>query len=79
MFLRRKVQKQYLFMIWAAQKKVTGYPVIFPEEINSDYRICITPKNHEKEIMDQLKNMGISEDRYFTYFDMFECIAKLGK
>lgn len=63
----------------AAQKKVTGYPVIFPEEINSDYRICITPKNHEKEIMDQLKNMGISEDRYFTYFDMFESIAKLGK
>ncbi len=61
------------------QKNVAEYPVILPEEINSDYMICITPKNYQEEIIEQLKSMGISENRYFTYFDMFEKIAELGR
>lgn len=61
------------------KKSVAGYPVILPEEIHSDYMICITPKNYEKEIIEQLKSMGISENKYFTYFDMYEEIAELGR
>ena len=64
---------------YAKQRRIAGYPVILPEKINAGYKICITPKNYEEEIIGQLKDMGVAEDRYFTYFDMFEKIAELGE
>lgn len=64
---------------YAKQRRIAGYSVILPEKINAGYKICITPKNYEEEIIGQLKDMGVSEDRYFTYFDMFEKIAELGE
>lgn len=61
---------------YRTRERVGKYQVITPEEMDRESYICITPKNCEKEIMGQLKDMGIDQNRFFTYSSMLEEISK---
>lgn len=58
--------------------ELNGYQVIEPEYIDGKNSICITPKGYEKEIISQLKNIGLEKAEYFTYADMLDKIIRLG-
>lgn len=62
---------------YRTRERVGKYQVIMPEEIDRENYVCITPKNYEKEIKGQLRNMGIDENQVFTYTDMLETIGTL--
>lgn len=61
---------------YRTRERVGEYSVITPEEMDRESYVCITPKNYEKEIKGQLKDMGIDENRLFTYSTMLEEISK---
>ncbi len=64
---------------YANTKKLNGYQVIKPAEIDTTNLICITPEGYEAEIICRLKDKGIEEDRYFTYSDMLDYIIPFGE
>lgn len=64
---------------YANTKEFNGYQVIRLEDIDTDNLICITPKGYEEEIICQLKDKGIEGNRYFTYSDMVDSIARFGE
>lgn len=64
---------------YADIKEFNGYRVIKPADIDADNLICITPEGYEAEIICGLRDKGIEEDRYFTYSDMVDSVARFGE
>lgn len=56
-----------------------GYCVFRPDNIECDSIICITPKQYEKEIMMQLKEMGIAENNILLFSALVEMIIQIGE
>lgn len=64
---------------YANTKEFHGYRVIRLEDIDMANLICITPKGYEEEIICKLKDKGVEENKYFTYSDMMDSIARFGE
>lgn len=64
---------------YADIKELNGYRVIKPAEMDTADLICITPEGYEAEIICELKDRGIEANRYFTYSDMIDSVARFGE
>lgn len=58
------------------QIEFEGYPVIVPSNIQRDKIICISSIQYEKEILEQIVQMGIEREEYFCFSELIDYIWK---
>ncbi len=61
------------------EDEIYGYTVYKPRQIDNNACICIATRAYEGEIINQIKEMGIVEDRYVTFSELKEKIVEWGK
>ncbi|MCI9361032.1 MAG: glycosyltransferase [Hungatella sp.] len=60
------------------QESEEGYPIIRPENIDTESYLCITPRDYEDQIKAELKQSGVEMERVITYSSLVEKIRQIG-